>query len=195
MEAQEYLNELIAAARTAQAEFASYPQEKVDAAVRAIGKAVYDHAEELANLAVEETRMGKVESKIAKGRNKSKSTWWRMKGKKSRGIIERDEENGMSASRAAEYIAAMITGFFVLFLAVELVRDSIEKLVAGEYGSTPRFVFIVLGASVVIKAGMFVFYRATAKKIDSDALRAAATDSICDCAATAAAKLVARLNN
>ena len=88
--------------------------------------------------------------------------------------------------RLAEYIAAMITGFFVLFLAVELVRDSIEKLVAGEYGSTPRFVFIVLGASVVIKAGMFVFYRATAKKIDSDALRAAATDSICDCAATAA---------
>ena len=95
MEAQEYLNELIAAARTAQAEFASYPQEKVDAAVRAIGKAVYDHAEELANLAVEETRMGKVESKIAKCRNKSKSTWWRMKGKKSRGIIERDEENGI----------------------------------------------------------------------------------------------------
>ena len=91
--------------------------------------------------------------------------------------------------RLAEYIAAMITGFFVLFLAVELVRDSIEKLVAGEYGSTPRFVFIVLGASVVIKAGMFVFYRATAKKIDSDALRAAATDSICDCAATAAAAI------
>lgn len=95
MEAQEYLNELIAAARKAQEEFAAYPQEKVDEAVRAIGKAVYDHAEELASLAVEETRMGKVDSKIAKCRNKSKSTWWRMKGKKSRGIIERDEETGI----------------------------------------------------------------------------------------------------
>ena len=80
MDAQAYLNDLITAARKAQKEFALYPQEKVDEAVRAIGKAVYDHAEELASLAVEETRMGRVDSKIAKCRNKSKSTWWRMKG-------------------------------------------------------------------------------------------------------------------
>lgn len=95
METKEYLNELLASAREAQKEFASYSQERVDMAVRAIGKAVYDHAEELANLAVEETRMGRVESKIDKCRNKAKSTWWRMKGKKSRGIIERDEGNGI----------------------------------------------------------------------------------------------------
>ena len=84
METQEYLDGLLAKARQAQAAFAQLPQEDVDRAVRAIGKAVYDRAEELANLAVEETRMGKVDSKIAKCRNKSKSTWWRMKGKKSR---------------------------------------------------------------------------------------------------------------
>ena len=95
MEAQEYLDELIAKARTAQIAFAQLPQEEVDRAVRARGKAVYDHAEELARLAVDETRMGKYESKVLKCRNKAKSTWWRMKGKKSRGIIERDEENGI----------------------------------------------------------------------------------------------------
>lgn len=95
METQEYLDGLLAKARQAQAAFAQLPQEDVDRAVRAIGKAVYDRAEELANLAVEETRMGKVDSKIAKCRNKSKSTWWRMKGKKSRGIIERDAANGI----------------------------------------------------------------------------------------------------
>ena len=95
MNTQEYLEELIGKARTAQKEFETYTQEKVDEAVRAIGKSVYDHAEELANLAVEETRMGRVDSKIAKCRNKAKSTWWRMKGKKSRGIIERDEKNGI----------------------------------------------------------------------------------------------------
>ena len=95
METKEYLDSMIAVARKAQRKFETYTQETVDAAVRAIGKAVYDHAEELANLAVEETQMGKVESKIAKCRNKSKSTWWRMKGKKSRGIIERDLETGI----------------------------------------------------------------------------------------------------
>lgn len=95
MMAQEYLDGLVADARTAQKEFAAYPQEDVDRAVKAIGKAVYDHAEELAHLAVDETRMGRYDSKIAKCRNKAKSVWWRMRDKKSRGIIERDEETGI----------------------------------------------------------------------------------------------------
>ena len=91
----EYLNELIANARAAQKVFATFSQEMVDAAARAVGKAVYDRAEELAHMAVEETGMGRVESKVAKCRNKSKITWWRMKNKKSRGIIRRDEVNGI----------------------------------------------------------------------------------------------------
>ena len=95
MDVQEYLNELVAKARTAQEAFAKLSQEDVDKAVRAIGKAVYDHAEELAHMAVDETRMGRYDSKKAKCENKSKSTWWRMKDKKSRGIIERDEVNGI----------------------------------------------------------------------------------------------------
>lgn len=95
MTAQEYLDGLVADAKVAQKEFAAYPQEDVDRAVKAIGKAVYDHAEELAHLAVDETRMGRYDSKIAKCRNKAKSVWWRMRDKKSRGIIERDEETGI----------------------------------------------------------------------------------------------------
>ena len=74
MDVQEYLNELVAKARTAQEAFAKLSQEDVDKAVRAIGKAVYDHAEELAHMAVDETRMGRYDSKKAKCENKSKST-------------------------------------------------------------------------------------------------------------------------
>lgn len=95
MNTEEYLEELIGKARVAQQEFEKYDQATVDRAVRAIGKAVYDHAEELARLAVDETRMGKYDSKIAKCRNKSKSVWWRMKDQKSRGIIERDTNTGI----------------------------------------------------------------------------------------------------
>ena len=96
MEAKEYLNTLVAAARTAQREFETYPQEVVDQAVRAIGKAIYDNAVELAHDAVDETHMGDYDSKIAKCRNKSKSVWWRMRGKKTRGIIDWDEETGIA---------------------------------------------------------------------------------------------------
>lgn len=95
MEEQAYLEELIAKSRVAQKEFAKLSQEEVDRAVKAIGKAIYDHGEELAHMAVDETRMGRYDSKEAKCKNKAKSTWWRMKGKKSRGIIEYDEENGI----------------------------------------------------------------------------------------------------
>lgn len=58
-------------------------------------------------MAVEETRMGRVDSKIAKCKNKSKSTWWRMKDQKSRGIIERDEVNGiMKVAKPIGVVAA-----------------------------------------------------------------------------------------
>ena len=88
--------------------------------------------------------------------------------------------------RRAEYVASMIIGFIVLFLAAELFRESIIKIIDGAEFSGTWVVFLVLGLSIAVKAGMFVFYRISAKKLQSDALRAAATDSLCDCIATAA---------
>ena len=88
--------------------------------------------------------------------------------------------------RRAEYIAAMVTGFFVLFLAIELLRESIEKIIENVIPDSSWIVYLVLGLSVAVKAGMFLYYRVMAKKLNSDALRAAATDSLCDCIATSA---------
>ena len=81
--------------RAAQREFATYTQEQVDKIFFAAAMAANKARIPLAKMAVEETRMGRVDSKIAKCKNKSKSTWWRMKDQKSRGIIERDEVNGI----------------------------------------------------------------------------------------------------
>ena len=88
--------------------------------------------------------------------------------------------------RRAEYIAALVTGFLVLFFAVELVRESIEKILSGVLPETAWIVYLVLAISVAVKAGMFVFYRIMAKNMQSDSLKAAATDSLCDCIATTA---------
>ena len=82
-----YIQHLIDKARVAQAEFESYSQEQVDRAVRAIGKIIYDNGEELAQLAVEETGMGKYEDKVIKNKAKAKIVWYQLKGIKSRGII------------------------------------------------------------------------------------------------------------
>lgn len=91
----ELVTGLIEKARTAQQIFETYPQEKVDEAVRAVGKIIYDNGDDLAKMAVEETRMGDYPSKIVKNQAKAKAVWYRMKGVKSRGIIERDEANGI----------------------------------------------------------------------------------------------------
>lgn len=88
--------------------------------------------------------------------------------------------------RRAEYVATMCIAFLVLVLAVEFVRESAEKLIAGERDASAWWVYLVLGISVLVKAGMFFGYRAVAKRTDADPLRAAATDSACDCIATLA---------
>lgn len=95
MTTEEYLESLVAKSRAAQKEFEKFTQEQVDACCKAVCKVVYDNAEMLARMAVDETRMGIYESKIGKCRNKSKSVWWRMRGQKSRGIIDRDEATGI----------------------------------------------------------------------------------------------------
>lgn len=89
------INEMIKKARLAQKEFENYNQEQVDEVVRVIGKVVYDNAELLAEMAVEETGMGVYEHKIAKNKGKAKVIWNYIKDKKSVGIINRDEENNV----------------------------------------------------------------------------------------------------
>ena len=88
--------EIFERAHKAQAEYEkNASQEQVDAAVKAIGKVVYDRAEELGKRAVEESGMGVVEDKIAKCQGKSKCIWNSLKGKKSYGIIEENKETGI----------------------------------------------------------------------------------------------------
>ena len=95
--------------------------------------------------------------------------------------------------RRAEYIAAMITGFLILLAAAELIRASAESVMAGGNVFAPWPVFLVLGLSVLVKMGMFFYYRARAKGLGSDVLRASAADSLSDCIATAAVLIGAGL--
>ena len=82
------IQEMIAAARIAQAEYEQhFGQDQVDEIIRAAAHVIYDNAEMLAKVTVEETEMGVYEDKVAKNRNKSKGVWYNLRGKKSMGII------------------------------------------------------------------------------------------------------------
>ena len=87
--------EMIDKARAAQRQFELMSQEGVDAIVRAIGKVIYDNAEELARDAIDETGMGCYEDKVLKNKGKARVIWNHLKGKKSRGVISERDENGI----------------------------------------------------------------------------------------------------
>jgi len=95
MDATEFVSALIEKGRVAQKAYEAFDQEQVDAIVRAMAKAIFDNAEELAKMAVEETRMGVYEHKVKKNQGKSRVIWNELKGKKSIGIIRELPELGL----------------------------------------------------------------------------------------------------
>jgi succinate-semialdehyde dehydrogenase len=109
MEAQEYVAGLVEKARAAQKQIENYTQEQVDVLVREIAKTVYDNAEMLAKMAVEETRMGVYENKVSKNKGKARVIWNDLKGKKSVGIINRYPEKGIIEVAKPMGVVAAIT--------------------------------------------------------------------------------------
>ena len=89
------IKDLVLKARMAQSIYESFSQEQVDAVVRDIGKYVFDNAEPLAKMAVDETDMGSYEDKILKNKGKARVIWNNLKDKKSRGVIGEDVEDNL----------------------------------------------------------------------------------------------------
>src|SRR5947207_9557460 len=89
------VKQLVAKARAAPAAFESFSQEQVDAIVKGVGKYVYDNADMLARMAVDETGIGVYEDKILKNKGKARVIWNNLKGKRSRGVIGEDEEKNL----------------------------------------------------------------------------------------------------
>ena len=109
IDSKAYIDAYIERARKSQAEYEAYTQEQVDGLVRAVGKAVFDNAEELAKLAVSETGMGVVADKTAKNKSKASIIWNSLREKKSVGIIERDKAAGIVKVAKPMGVVAAIT--------------------------------------------------------------------------------------
>ena len=92
------VNELLAAARKAQAQIADYTQEQIDEVCLAAGWEVFnDHnVDILSRMAVEETGYGNYESKVTKHKRKVGGVMYDILAAKTVGCIERDPKNGIS---------------------------------------------------------------------------------------------------
>lgn len=96
-----------------------------------------------------------------------------------------DREHPFGHARV-EYVASLIVSFFILFIGFELVRDAIVKF---RVPTLPEFRIVavaVLVLCILCKLWMALFNYRVGRRIRSDVMRATATDSLCDAAATTA---------
>lgn len=94
-----------------------------------------------------------------------------------------DKEHPFGHARY-EYITGLIVAFIVLFLGLQLGRDSIDKIInKGTTDASLVTIFVLVGA-IAVKVFMFFYYKRTAKKINSLTLHAAAIDSLNDTVST-----------
>jgi sulfoacetaldehyde dehydrogenase len=94
MSTKEYVSSYVKRAKAAQQQIQFYTQEQIDEVCVAIGWEVYndENIEILAKMAVEETKMGNVQDKIIKHKNKVLGVLKDVQHAKSVGCIEVDEE-------------------------------------------------------------------------------------------------------
>lgn len=83
-----------------------------------------------------------------------------------------------------EYVLAMVISFLILFVAFELIKESIGKIISPSMTTYSLFIIVVLLVSIVCKLFLFIFYLNVSKKIQSDVLKASAFDSLGDSIST-----------
>ena len=97
IDAKQYIGDLVAKARAAQKQIEFKSQEEIDdICARLTRSGTTDaFAKKIAELAVEESQMGNVKSKIGKMMVKVKGVYAQLKDAKTVGIIEKDDAMGL----------------------------------------------------------------------------------------------------
>ncbi len=96
-----------------------------------------------------------------------------------------DKEHPFGHART-EYITALVVSFIILFLGIQLIKSSIEKIISPSEVTFSVLSVVVLIASILIKFWLWSFNRRLGKKVKSTAILATATDSLNDVLATGA---------
>lgn len=110
-EAQRTVAEVVARARDAQRRVEDYNQEQIDHVVRAVAWAIYEpkRARALAELAVADSGLGRVEDKVTKNRRKTLGTLRDLLAGKSVGVIREDPAKGITEiAKPVGVVAAVV---------------------------------------------------------------------------------------
>lgn len=96
-----------------------------------------------------------------------------------------DDEHPFGHGRV-EYIASLIVSFLILLVGVELLKESVDKILHPQQVVVYPAAVAILAASVLVKVWMYAYNSYLGKKINSTLLSATAQDSINDVVSTGA---------
>lgn len=85
-----------------------------------------------------------------------------------------------------EYLSGLFVAVAILFMGVELLKTSIDKILHPQNMEVTLFSIAVLILAILLKFWMAHFNRVLGERISSEAMKATAADSLSDCIATAA---------
>lgn len=85
-----------------------------------------------------------------------------------------------------EYISGLLVSIAVTLMGFELAISSIERIITPKETEYSLLTVIILAVSVAVKLYMASYNRAIGKKINSDAVKVASVDSLCDSFSTLA---------
>ncbi len=108
-----------------------------------------------------------------------------------------DEEHPYGHERM-EYVSGLIVSFIIIFLGLQLIKSSIDKIIHSQMAEFSILSVVILVIAILVKLWQSFFYRTIGKKIDSLTFIAMSIDSRNDILATSAvliAAIVTHLTN
>lgn len=99
-----------------------------------------------------------------------------------------DREHPFGHARI-EYVASMIVSFLILYIGLDLLMESVNKIIHPQLPERSWIAVWVLLGSILCKLWLALFNRRIGKRIDSAVMRATAQDSLSDVFSTSAVLL------
>lgn len=90
-----------------------------------------------------------------------------------------DKEHPFGHGRV-EYIAALIVAFMVIVVGMQFIKSSIGRILEPRTVQFEKVTFIILTISILFKIWLAIFNKNLGKKINSQGLKATATDALGD---------------
>lgn len=83
-----------------------------------------------------------------------------------------------------EYISGFLVSLLILVMALELIKNSVEKILHPQELTFSPVIVVILAVSILVKCYMALYNARIGRQIGSAALKATATDSLSDMLAT-----------